>query len=76
MAVVVNKKVIKKADKSTVASICPMGVYTYDPKSDTLSWDNEKCISCGACASVTTPGAIEVVYSVEEAEERQQDLDK
>lgn len=76
MAVAINKKLLSDKDKQTISSVCPMGVFEYDPNTKEIVADNDKCICCGACASCVGDDKITVVSTPEEAAEIQEDMDK
>ena len=76
MAVAINFKICDNDKACSGMAVCPMGVFSWDSKKETLKIDNSKCISCGACERACMVSAIRVAKTPEELEKIQKEFDE
>ena len=76
MPAIINHKICDQASACGGISVCPVGAFTYNEEKKKIEIDNEKCISCGACARSCPIGAIGVARTQEEFEELKQIIDE
>ena len=76
MSVLINFKICDNAKECGGIEVCPTGALSWDEEKETISIDNEKCISCGACEKNCPIGAISVAYSDEEYEKKKEEIEK
>ena len=76
MPAIINHKICDQANACGGISVCPVGAFTYNEKTKRIEIDNDKCISCGACAKTCPIGAIGVAKTWEEFEELKQAIDE
>lgn len=68
MAVLINFKICDNDKACGGVAVCPTGAIYYDEEKETLSIDNDKCISCGMCEKECPIGAIKVAKDEKEYE--------
>lgn len=68
MAVLINFKICDNDKACGGVAVCPTGAIYYDAEKETLSIDNDKCISCGMCEKECSIGAIKVAKDEKEYE--------
>ena len=68
MAVLINFKICDNDKACGGVAVCPTGAIYYDEEKETLSIDNDKCISCGMCEKECSIGAIKVAKDEKEYE--------
>ena len=68
MAVLINFKICDNDKAFGGVALCPTGAIYYDEEKETLSIDNDKCISCGMCEKECPIGAIKVAKDEKEYE--------
>ena len=78
MAILINYKICDNAAECGAFEVCPTGAIYWDASAGRIRIDNEKCVSCGACAGACPIGAIMVARSKAEyeAEEKKIAADK
>ncbi len=76
MPAIINHKICDQANACGGISVCPVGAFTYNEKTKRIEIDNDKCISCGACAKTCPIGAIGVAKTWEEFEELKQSINE
>ena len=68
MVVLINFKICDNDKACGGVAVCPTGAIYYDEEKETLSIDNDKCISCGMCEKECPIGAIKVAKDEKEYE--------
>lgn len=76
MPVIINHKICDQANACGGINVCPVGAFTYNEKTKKIEIDNDKCISCGACAKTCPIGAIGFAKTWEEYEELKKAIDE
>ena len=76
MAVLINFKICDNDKACSGKSVCPNGVFGWDEINNTLTVDNEKCISCGLCEKACMVSAIKVAKTEEEYEKIKKEFDE
>ena len=76
MAVLINFKICDNDRACSGKSICPRGVFGWDEINNTLTIDNEKCISCGLCEKACMVSAIKVAKTEEEYERIEKEFEE
>ena len=76
MPAIINHKICDQANACGGINVCPVGAFTYNEKTKRIEIDNDKCISCGACAKTCPIAAIGVAKTWEEFEELKQAIDE
>jgi len=76
MPAIINHKICDQASACGGIEVCPVGAFTYNEEKKRIEIDNDKCISCGACARTCPIGAIGVAKTQEEFEELKQSIEE
>lgn len=76
MAVLINFKICDNDKACSGKSVCPNGVFGWDEINNTLTVNNEKCISCGLCEKACMVSAIKVAKTEEEYEKIKKEFDE
>lgn len=76
MAVLINFKICDNDKACGGVAVCPTGAIYYDEEKETLSIDNDKCISCGMCEKECPIGAIKVAKDEKEYEVLKKQIEK
>lgn len=76
MAVLINFKICDNDRACSGKNICPRGVFGWDEINNTLTIDNEKCISCGLCEKACMVSAIKVAKTEEEYERIEKEFEE
>ncbi|MDR2934027.1 MAG: 4Fe-4S binding protein, partial [Rickettsiales bacterium] len=71
----INFKICSNNSPCNAIPICPTEAVTWDDINKTLKIDNEKCISCGACAKSCPPMAIRIAKSKQEYDKIQSEYE-
>jgi len=76
VAVLINFKICDNDKACSGKSACPNGVFEWDEINNTLTINNEKCISCGLCEKECMVSAIKVAKTTEEYEKIKKEFDE
>ncbi len=66
MAVLINFKICDNSKDCNGIAACPIKVFYWDEKRETIAVDNKKCKSCGLCEKSCPVGAIRVARTAAE----------
>lgn len=75
MSVLINFKICDNAKECGGIAVCPTGALSWNEDEESISIDNDKCISCGACEAECPIGAIMVAHSEEEYNKYKLEID-
>lgn len=76
MSVLINFKICDNAKECGGIEVCPTGALSFDEEKQTISIDNNKCISCGLCEKECPIGAIRVAKDTEEYNKIKKEIDE
>jgi len=76
VAVLINFKICDNDKACSGRSACPNGVFEWDELNNTLTINNEKCISCGLCEKACMVSAIKVAKTEEEYKKIKKEFDE
>ncbi len=68
MSVLINFKICDNAKDCNGIAVCKTGALSWDEENKSITIDNSKCISCGACEKACMVHAIRVAKSAKEFE--------
>ncbi|HOI97601.1 MAG TPA: 4Fe-4S binding protein [Candidatus Pacearchaeota archaeon] len=75
MAVLINFKICDNAKECSGIAVCKTGALFWDGKRKSVSIDNSKCVSCGACEKACMVGAIRVAKNSKEHAKIKKEID-
>ena len=76
MPVLINFKICDNSEDCSGIEACPTGAFQWDEKNKTISVDNSKCISCGACEKSCPVDAIRVAKDEKEYKKIKKEIDR
>ena len=76
MAVLINFKICDNDKACSGKTTCSNGVFEWDEIKNTLTINNEKCVSCGLCEKACMVSAIRVAKTKEEYEKIKKEFDE
>lgn len=76
MAVLVNFKICDNAKECSGITVCPTGALSWNEEQETITIDNNKCISCGLCEKECPIGAIMVAKNDEEYSKIEKEIEE